>query len=529
MAAKKRIAVVDLETDPFLFNRVPAPFAVGFYDGECYEQFWGDDCIEQFMQFIERYEQPLIIYAHNGGKFDFWFMEPYMSNPLFFIHARLVKGALFHHELRDSYAIMPIPLSAYKKDEISYDIFEYPIREKPANKRKISHYLEGDCRYLHEMVIAFIEKFGLQITMASTAMKELRKLHPQENRGEFHDDHFRPWYMGGRNECFASGQQTGTLKLYDVNSLYPYVMANFDHPIGMAYRTNISLPKSGLYFAEIDAWSNGALPVADKHGLHFPVGEGRFLACSHEIEVAREYNLLKIRKVHRVFQPRETQRFKGFVDKFMKAKIEAELAGDMNGRLHSKLIGNSGYGKFSANPRKYKDVKIFKSIEEMQDAASDGNGTFEYAGRFGGDRFIGKRPAPITSHSFWDVAIGASITSAARAVLLRGICESERPLYCDTDSIVCESLNMPLHATEIGAWKLEAEFDVIYIAGKKLYAAFKNGEGVKKASKGARLDYHTIRDVAMGETVIHEFDAPSMRLGSEAKFIRRKLVSTARR
>ena len=47
--APARVAVIDLETDPFKHGRLPAPFAAGFFDGETYQDFWGADCCEQLL------------------------------------------------------------------------------------------------------------------------------------------------------------------------------------------------------------------------------------------------------------------------------------------------------------------------------------------------------------------------------------------------------------------------------------------------------------------------------------------------
>jgi hypothetical protein len=57
----------------------------------------------------------------------------------------------------------------------------------------------------------------------------------------------------------------------------------------------------------------------------------------------------------------------------------------------------------------------------------------------------------------------------------------DRPIYCDTDSIICEAFGGNLHDTELGGWKIEAEGDYAAIAGKKLYAVFDNGKGAKES------------------------------------------------
>ena len=36
-----KIGVFDLETDPFVFGRIPKVFCAGFYDGKNYYEKWG--------------------------------------------------------------------------------------------------------------------------------------------------------------------------------------------------------------------------------------------------------------------------------------------------------------------------------------------------------------------------------------------------------------------------------------------------------------------------------------------------------
>src|SRR5690349_16107710 len=114
------MATLDIETDPFLYGHTPLPFAIGFFDGESYVDFWGDDCIERMMEYLDSIP-PHTIYVHNGGGFDFWYLQEHLSNPLFFIKSRIAKcGLLGKHELRDSYRMIPVPLGDYQKDSIDY-------------------------------------------------------------------------------------------------------------------------------------------------------------------------------------------------------------------------------------------------------------------------------------------------------------------------------------------------------------------------------------------------------------------------
>jgi hypothetical protein len=520
------IATLDIETDPFLYNRTPCPFAIGFYDGSDYVDFWGDDCVIRMMQYLADRE-PLTIYVHNGGGFDFWYMQDFITNPLFFIHSRIAKcGLMDKHELRDSYKMIPVPLGDYQKDEIDYATFEYPEREKKHNKEKILRYLYGDCVYLFNLVTDFIERHGQHLTMPSAAMSALNKIHPQKHESKYYDALFRPYYYGGRNQCFESGEIKIPFKIYDVNSMYPYVMKSYSHPLGCEYRITRKLNEDKVSFVKLRANSRGALPVATKDGLKFPVGVNDFVACSHEIIMAQKLGMLDIIKIYEMREFQQTQSFDKFVDKYSAMKIEAEQNGDKGGRLFAKLFLNTGYGKFGQNPEKFKDCMLFNSMDELKEAGY--RCEFIY-----GSKLIGSRPSEIKPWSYNNVAIAASITSAARAELLNGIAHSVRPLYCDTDSIICESLDADLDASRLGAWKCEGEGDTIYIAGKKMYACYKDGEPLlvgkkeKKASKGVNMSASTIRAVAMGESVQMPIDPPVLKFFQDAKFISRNIRATA--
>ncbi len=526
-----RIATIDLETDPFKYERQPAPFAAGFYDGERYAEFWGDDCVNQLLTFLKSYPGKLVIYAHNGGKFDFWFMAHALAEPLLFIDSRLVKAQLFQHEVRDSYKILPVPLAAIQKDEIDYKKMEYDKRER--YKVEILKYLKSDCVNLFNAVERFVMQFGDVITIGSAAIKELSRDYKTPRITSTQDAIYRQFFHGGRCQVFEVGELKSKrgFKLYDVNSLYPYCMATFEHPIGPADIVCAHLPDSSFYLARICARSRGAFPLRTRNGLEFPVGHFEFHCTSHEIRMALKLGLAEITQVIEVHAWDETTTFDKFVDRFNRAKIEAELAGDILGRTNNKLIQNNCYGKFAQNPKKFRDFKLFESESEAVAAE------FEVAGNLG-DRIIGAKPAAINARMYRNVAVAASVTGAGRAVWMHAWASAKRPVYGDTDSLWCEDLPLDLDPVKLGAWKLEAECDTLYVAGKKMYAAKKNGRfykskdknktPIKCASKGVRMKPEDIARVAKGEILHVPIDAPSLKVGREAKFIARDIARTAR-
>jgi len=98
-----KIATLDAETDPFVYKRVPEPFAWGLFTGDDYIETWGDDCTAEMLEKIEAHKEPLRIYAHNGGKFDFFFLLRFgvLRNPQI-INGRIVKADLFHRRIANT-------------------------------------------------------------------------------------------------------------------------------------------------------------------------------------------------------------------------------------------------------------------------------------------------------------------------------------------------------------------------------------------------------------------------------------------
>lgn len=543
---KKTICVIDAETDPFLYGRAPKPFAWGCRFGDIYIDFWGKNCTRQLITFLKLIKDPMIIYAHNGGKFDFFFLLRHIENPMRIIHGRIAKARLGKHELRDSWLINPQALSAYKKDEIDYSLFEEDKRE--AHKGAILNYLQGDCQYLYELCTSFVDRFGPILTAPSAAMKELKKIHPQKNGGKSHDTRFRPFYFGGRVECFESGVINERVKVYDVNSMYPHAMREFDHPAGQQYifksaptLTNgwISGYPGWLYFARVLGTNRGALPVRSEDnngGLSFTREKGEFLVCSHELRAALELGVFTCDKVLETWIPTRKQRFAGFVDKYFAEKIAAKKSGDKISEIWAKLMLNSAYGKFGQNPEDFHDYYLERLGIDKTPSFTDWV-LYEDVANFRiwrkrkrkKDRSIDDGEAgPQGKAGYFDVAIAASITSAARSVLMRAIVSADKPLYCDTDSLICRSLGagVPMDDRALGAWKYEGTGNRLALGGKKLYALFEGREPVKWASKGVHVEPHEIEAIAQGASIVWANDAPNFSLTGSVSFVKRTAKAT---
>lgn len=528
----RKIAVADCETDPFRIGRIPRPFAWGFYDGDEYHQF---DTTAEFVEFIK--EQPVICYAHNGGKFDWHFilpeLEPYSD--IMIISGRIAKCFLGLAELRDSYNILPVPLAAYKKDDIDYAIMEEGERDKPENRQKILEYLKSDCVYLYELVSGFVKTYGMQITQASAAMaqwKKIKKFIPHTNR-EFYD-RFAPYYYGGRVQCFESGIIEKKFSVYDINSAYPYAMM-FAHPYSEEY-THVEGFVDGADFYKIRCVSRGAFPFrglggdGSFAGLAFPADDEirDYTVTRWEYEAGLETQTLENVQVLESYLFDDHTTFEEYVQYFYNLRLEAKSRGDDAQSLFAKLLMNSLYGKFAANPENYRNNMIVP-MDVIGGLSSLG---WEFGGELG-PWGLAEAPLEENQQRYYNVATGASITGFVRAMLWRAISSSKGVLYCDTDSIaVCEKGENVHLGNALGFWKHEGDFDKAGIAGKKLYIfrgiSEQGGEHTyKSAAKGARLTNSQLWEVASGLQVEYFSEAPTFSIRKPPTFTNRKVVKTA--
>lgn len=512
------IYTIDLETDPFLYDRVPEPFAAGLFTGTKFIYTWGKSCIAQMERELEQLE-PGIIYAHNGGKFDFHYLLDWAEGDCKVINNRIVTmPTKMGHELRDSYAILPTPLAKFgtdAKDEIDYAKLEKPVRNK--NKPEIIRYLKKDCVSLWHYVASFIEEFGVKLTIGGTAMGQLRKFHDFESLEKVTDFMLRDYYFGGRVQCFEKGVATGDFKVYDVNSMYPFAMKNFLHPLDMPTSDGKRVSKNTA-FLMVEGVNYGAFCKRDKNGsLRFDIGEGVFCITIHEWEQALALDLFKPKRIHETVNFASQGTFADFVDHFFSRRQRAQANNDDARTLFYKLVLNSAYGKFAQNPLDFKDYQIIPCNRIIPIG-------WEVEMIWEGKWFLISHPSK--ARIYYNVATAASITGAARSLMMKAIHTSKRPMYCDTDSLICEDLPGVEKSKQLGAWKFEGEGNRLAIAGKKMYALFDGNKCVKSASKGVKISPEEIEEIANGGEVYWQNIAPAFSIKRATKFIARTVRMT---
>lgn len=503
------------------------PFIWGCFNGDDYHEFTDTN---EFLDFITDGEK--IVYAHNGGKFDWHYclhrLEPFSD--LMVIAGRLAKFQIGEAEFRDSYNILPMPLSAWQKDEFDYSLMEPDVRHKPENWQKIRRYLQNDCVYLHEMITEYIGRYGLNITQASSAMKVWQKISgiKAPNTPQSFYEFFSPYYYGGRVQCFESGIIERDFQVIDINSAYPFAMKHH-HAWGDNYVISDKLPNSRAYiqrsFIQLRGVSKGAFPFRTKTGLDFPSDSvsREYFVTGWEFLAAIETRTLDDWELISCITFNDSIVFDDYVDEFYQMKDEAKASGDKASYIFAKLFLNSLYGKFAANPDKYHEYTVVNP-RYIEAAETDG---YDFCAELA-EWALMSRPLGDEKARYYNVATAASITGFVRAYLWRAINECEGVIYCDTDSIACTTTgSLSLDSSQLGAWDNEASCHFGAVAGKKLYAFHTNDNKWKTASKGVRLSPEEICRVANGQTVAHTPESPSYSLKRGIGFITRKINRSA--
>ena len=529
--SKRDFATADCETDPFKFNREPKPFVWGFYHPKTgFRHFFKT---EDFVDFIK--DKKIILYFHNGGKFDVHFLLPFIApqNNIMIVDGRICKIKLGECEIRDSWLNFPDKLSAYKKDDIDYKKMEKKRRNK--NMPEILKYLEGDCFYLYELLEENFNSYGQKISLAATAFdfwhkKFLKDVKPSTSKSFFDD--FKKYYYGGRCQFFKQGLVKKEFKMYDINSAYADAMKE-DHPYGTEYEESTRIIEGVLEksFIHLRGRSFGALPFRDA-GLSFPCdADLRDFYCSgREIKTGLETGTLEIDKVYSVKIFRSTINFSDYIDYFYNKKAEMKGVSETQYILAKKYLVTL-YGKYGMNPEDHKEYIL---AEQKYILAHEKYG-YEFESIMGKYALLG-RPVNDTKKKYYNVATAASITAFVRAYLFETMLGCEDVLYCDTDSIVCSEFSGKL-GKNLGEWSEEGIFKSGAIAGKKMYAfeykkpPTKNNKKVthKISSKGVKLNAKQIYSIAEGAVVRYKNKAPTLKIvGDPISFLVRDVRGTGK-
>lgn len=525
----KQVYIVDCETQPFDgIRETYAPFCWGvLWRTEAEEFFRIFESTKDFISFVIDHEG--IYYAHNGGKFDWFFVTEYINagSDVLFINGRLAKFTIAASEFRDSYSILPVPLSAYKKDDFDYNL----LNDYEKNRDVIHKYLRNDCFYLADLVYAFRALYGDALTTPSAALKFWAKEQGYK-KAEYttdnaaYDAFYRAFYYGGRCESAIKGEVTTAFKCWDINSAYPFAMTHL-HPWGYHDTEGTEKDIEGKSFVTVKAQqTGGAFPFRKQDGgIAFPNDSEvrEYAVTGWEFLAAKRLGLLKNYKVLQVRTHNDEVNFRDYVSHFFAIKRTASR--DKPEYLLSKLFLNSLYGKFGTDPNSFKQSIL---ADPKSGVSFTREGTeFNFVSQFSKTMALyeGKNAEP----RFFNVAIAASITGFVRAYLLEAISAAKGFLYCDTDSIFAHSFAGKV-GDDLGEWKLEGGFSRGWFCGKKMYYAVSDTGKAKKdkfAHKGVKLRKADYAKLVSGKEIRYRFEAPSISLKKKTvSYVERKIKMT---
>lgn len=531
-------------------RRVPQPFIWGLYGGPNREDYYEFDTVGEVIAFLNNKNH--VVYAHNGGKFDYHYLRDSINTgeAISIIAGRLAKFRIGECEFRDSMNILPVALAEFKKDTVDYSIFEPEVRDEPNNLAEIKKYLRSDCTYLYELIEAHRKENGVCLTQAGASMRawsKQSKVKPPRQTGAQYQL-YKPYYYGGRVQCFAQGIKSTDFKVIDINSAYPFAMLAA-HPFSPVADRLSHLPhESEIHkcLITLRCTARGCFPFRlgndpTKGDLFFPYDETtirRYHVTGYEFLAALRQDAIKNIHIETVHYFEQSIKFEEFIQENWSRREQAKREGNKALNIIIKLLMNSLYGKFASDYDKYREYQICWQDDLLEKQAEG----FELDTYWGNERHLISRSIPEEKHRFYNVATAASITGYVRAMLFEAVSQVSQPLYCDTDSIACVDVaKLPL-GEGLGQWKVEGEFDEYAIAGKKMYSFHKAGAPrildldekknymhYKVACKGVDLSPHEIERAAAGGEILFTPSVPTYSVKRAApKFQSRNVKLTAK-
>lgn len=408
----------------------------------------------------------------------------------------------------DSLKLLNMPVSAVakafdlpiKKGCIDYDRHNNPC---PVTAEEWD-YLKNDVQI---MAMALYEMFtdGFdKMTIGSCALADYKKDMGKDFERFFPvlhietDSKIRMSYKGGYT--FANpenqGKDIGKGIVFDVNSLYPSVMAYRPLPYGVPlefsgkYETNKQYP---LYVQNLrcffklkpnhlptiqlknNPFFNSTTYLESSVNSKTGVDELTELSLtSVDLELfLKHYDIFNVEWLGGYMFKSSTTLFYNWVMKWNAKKIEADKQGNKGKRTIAKLVLNNLYGKFALNPYvgskypyyddetktvKYSDIE-YELCDENGNPLRDENGNIKTTNKAIRETIY----IPVgTFISAWAryTTITASQKIHEQSILQTGY---SRYLYSDTDSIHLSGFEYPnrieIDSRELGKWKHESSFE----------------------------------------------------------------------
>ena len=387
-------------------------------------------------------------------------------------------------ELRDSLKKLPMSVRAVAKtfgmDEGKGDIDYHlprPVGYIPTPEE--IDYLRRDVQIPAKALAEQISQGMTRLTVGADSLEEYKELAGKKmfdkNFPVLADDmdaEIRLAYRGGFTYADPrfSGERVGAGRVYDVNSLYPYIMYDRVLPYGIPRFFEGRPEKTETHPLYITSVTFLAKLKKD----HIPCiqikNNRMFLQTEYQTEITDPVTMfctnvdLELWEKHYDIDylswnggwafKASAGFFADYIDKWMKVKETSE--GGM--RMIAKLHLNSLYGKFATNPN------VTGKYPVLED-----------------DIVKLKQGEPETRNPVY-TAMGVFITAYARSLTITAAQENYDVFaYADTDSLHLvtdhEPRNLDIHPTRMGAWDHEGNFtEALYMRPKAYCELMESGK-----------------------------------------------------
>ena len=530
------------------------------------------------------------VYLHNFSFFDSVFLIKILSSfnakiyPVIrdnriidfkFIYSKSNKN-LITLNFRDSYLLIPSSLSKLSKafnvlnksifpykflklnninyigniplfeefDKISLeDYIDYSKKYKPHTdipwnfKKELIKYCEIDVISLYQVINEFRDLiyslFRVDVirfpTISSLAFGIFRSNFLREDTkiplvfNQIYYD-IKESYTGGSVDLFKPFGVN--IKGYDVNSLYPYIMKNYEMPVGniVYFMGDISLLGEipyGIFEVEVEAPEHIRHPILQvkvktkKSGYRTISPLGNWTSWYHSEEIKNAKRLGYKFKILRGYKFESEIIFKDYVEHIYELKSKATPGDSIY--IISKLLLNSLYGRFGMSP----DSDNHAIINNSEDQFLIDNKIKNVLNLKNGKSLITYQ----TKEDFHNTNLNISIPIASSITALSRVYMSQfknNPLYDvlygDTDSIfIDKELDSKFIGNKLGQLKLEHDYTKVIFLSPKVYGGIdrlKNIENNPQLSdikvKGLKdsnlLDFNSLQNLLIKNSELSIFN-----------------------
>ncbi len=430
-------------------------------------------------------------------------------------------------EFRDSLKKLPMSVrnvaKAFKlaqvKGEIDYHSSR-PVGWVMTDEERM--YVKNDVQIVARALQVQIKEGMTKLTVGADSLAQFKSLMGKDFERHFPvlstsiDAEIRRAYRGGWahvNEKHR-GQIVGKGQVFDVNSLYPWVMKTKVLPYGEPVYRPRGIPETSEEYPLFIACITFVAKLKPNHLPCIQIKNSSMFTPTEYVKEVPEPTTMYVTNVDlQLWEDHydleilayngswHFQGVRGFFDDYINHWMEIKETAEGGRRLIAKLHLNSLYGKFATNPDVTAKIPIFdeeKDIVRLIEGPED------------------KRNPVYTG-------MGVFITSYARDLTVRTAQDHfDRFIYADTDSLhlligTGTGKSFKVHPSELGAWKREYGFKAGLFIRPKAYTELgdENYHGDVKCKCENPSDDHFLTHIAgMPETIATQITFDSYRDGA---------------